>query len=100
MDAQNKVEKNNQAHWRQRAQLAVQIKDFADLISASKLNQFYVPKFFDLCLDDVAQVREEASSIATASMISNLLKSNNLEYIDSFIDQMRMLKESPTFTHR
>jgi hypothetical protein len=61
IDAQNKVEKNNQAQWRQRAQLANQIKDFAGLISAEKLHQFYVPKFFDLCLDDVASVRVEAS---------------------------------------
>ena len=100
IDAQNKVEKNNQAQWRQRAQLANQIKDFADLISAEKLHQFYVPKFFDFCLDDVAQVREEASTIATASIIKNLLKSGNQEYIDSFIDQMRLLKNSQTYTHR
>jgi hypothetical protein len=38
IDAQNKVEKDNQAHWRQRAQLASQIKDFAELISAEKLD--------------------------------------------------------------
>lgn len=54
IEAQNKVEKNNMANWRYRTQLAKQIKEFSYLISAEKLNQFYVPKYFDLCLDDVA----------------------------------------------
>jgi hypothetical protein len=64
------------------------------------LDQFYVPKFFDLCLDDVFQVREEASTQATASIIKNLQKSGDSKYIESFIDQMRLLKESSTYVHR
>ena len=62
VDAQNKVEKINVANWRYRQTLALQIIDFAKLISAFKLDQFYAPKFFELCLDEVAEVREVAAS--------------------------------------
>jgi hypothetical protein len=67
------MEKTNDNNWRQREQFALQLSEFATLISAEKLNKFYLPKFFDLCLDNVAQVREVVSTKATAPILWKLL---------------------------
>ena len=100
IQAQNKVEKANKSQWRQREQFAIQISELCALISADKLNQFYVPKFYDLCLDDVATVRETTATMATASIVKNFLSSNNLFFLDNFINEMTFFQSSRTFTHR
>lgn len=59
-----------------------------------------MPKFYDLCLDDVATVRETTATMATASIIRNFLSSNNLFFLDNFINEMTFFQSSRTFTHR
>lgn len=71
-----------------------------NLISADKLNQFYVPKFYDLCLDDVATVRETTATKATATIVNNFLSSQNLYFLDNFINEMTFFQTSKTYTHR
>ena len=100
VEAQNKVEKANIANWRQREQLGIQIKEFAQLISSEKLDEFYAPKFFELCLDEVAQVREKASLNATASILRNFALSENSQYLQGFIEQMQLFKESNRYNYR
>ena len=78
----------------------MQIRDFCDLISPEKLNQFYVPKFYDLCLDDVAKVREATAGLATVGILKNFITSNNSFFLDNFINEMRFFKNSKTYTHR
>ena len=57
-----------------------------------------MPKFFDLCLDDIALVREETSLVATASILRNLAGSKDgLAYA---IGRMKSLNESPSFVNR
>lgn len=57
-----------------------------------------MPKFFDLCCDDVAQVREQVSTQTTAAIIKNLLKSD--KYLSTFIDRMKEMKNSLYYCHR
>ena len=59
-----------------------------------------MPKFYDLCLDDVAVVRETTATTATASIVRNFVSSNNLYFLDNFINEMNFFKNSKTFTHR
>ena len=57
-----------------------------------------MPKYFDLCLDEVAIVREQAAKQATASIIRNLASSQDeIEYAAS---RMKYFFESPSCTHR
>jgi hypothetical protein len=100
IEAQNKVEKANIANWRQRQQMAGQIKEFAALISPEKLDQFYAPKFFELCLDEVAQVREAASLEATAAILHNFAGCDSEQYLAGFIEQMQLFKESNRYNYR
>jgi hypothetical protein len=92
-----KVERNSNGQWRERQQQAYQIKEFSSLISQEKFNQFYVPKFFELCLDEVAQVREKVAIHSTASILHAFLNSN---YLQEFINQMKEFKESNRYNFR
>lgn len=100
IEAQNKVEKANVGNWRQREQMALHIKEFATLISSEKLDQYYTPKFFELCLDEVAQVREAAGIEATAAILHNFINSQNPMYFTGFIEQMQLFKESNRYNYR
>ena len=97
VDAQMKVEKNNNGQWRERQQQAYQIKEFSSLISQEKFNQFYVPKFFELCLDEVAQVREKVAIHSTASILHAFLGTS---YLQEFINQMKEFKDSNRYNFR
>ena len=92
-----KVEKSNKGQWRERQQQAHQIKEFSSLISQERFNQFYIPKFFELCLDDVAQVREKVAIHATASILKSFLNSS---YLQEFISQMKEFKMSNRYNYR
>ena len=100
VDAQNKVEKTNVANWRYRQQLALQIIDFSKLISSAKLDQYYAPKFFELCLDEVAEVRETTATQTTASILHNFYDCPDKTYLTQFVDQMKQFKESNRYNFR
>lgn len=78
----------------------MQIREFSALISSQKLDQHYAPKFFELCLDEVAQVREAASIEATAGILHNFVSSSNPEHLRSFLEQMELFKESNKYNYR
>jgi len=59
-----------------------------------------VPKYFDLCLDEVASVRGEASVSATAGILKNLVQSNKSDIIANFMEQLKYFKDSPSCQHR
>ena len=69
------------ANWRQRSMLASQIRDFSGLISSEKLDQYYCPKFFELCLDEVYEVRESVSRTATAAILHNLCQEHSEQFL-------------------
>ena len=56
-----------------------------------------MPKFFELCLDDVASVREKVALHSTASILHSFLGS---DYLKEFINQMKEFKESNRYNFR
>ena len=86
IDAHNKVEKANEYEWRIKILIAEHIQKLSSLISTEKLNNFYVPKFFDLCLDDVFEVRETTAKKATAAILKNIAASGKHEVLNHVMD--------------
>ena len=80
--------------------MALQIIDFSKLISSAKLDQYYAPKFFELCLDEVAEVREATATRTTASILHNFFNCADKTYLTQFVDQMRQFKESNRYNFR
>ena len=76
------------------------IRELASLISTEKLNHFYIPKFFDLCLDDVFEVRETAAKKVTAAVLKNVTKSGRQDVLNNVLDQMKFFKDSEVYSHR
>jgi len=72
LEAHEKVERANEFEWRHKVLVGKQISQLAHLISTNKFNTFFVPKFFDLCLDDVFEVRESVAKQATAPILKNI----------------------------
>ena len=51
----------NKQDWRKRVEQAHQIKKMAKVFSCQAVCNFYMPLFFQLCQDQVAEVRLEAA---------------------------------------
>jgi len=73
-------------------------KELASLISPQKFNHFYVPKFLDLCLDDVHEVRETTAKESTAAVLKNIAADADL--LNSLLDQLKYFKDSSVYSHR
>ena len=77
--------------------MAKHIKSFSKLFSAEIINKHYVPIFFDLCLDEVAEVRKTATK--AVKNILRKLKDNN-ELFDSFMKTANTFFLSPKYSDR
>ena len=73
------------------------MKDLCELISPDKVAKFYLPKYYDLCMDEVAEVRWTTAKLATVPLLWNLIDS---VHIDGIIQELRFFKGSNTFVHR
>lgn len=61
---------------------------------------FYLPKFFDLCLDEVQTVRDSTALIATAPILKNFVKSGSQNYSEALVKEMKFFRGSKSFKHR
>ena len=73
------------------------MRDLCELVSSDKVAKFYLPKYYDLCLDDVAEVRQTTAKLATVPLLKNLVDS---EHLAGFIKELKFFRGSNTFLHR
>eukprot|EP00347_Sterkiella_histriomuscorum_P006427 403352815 len=83
--------------WRKRVVQSNQIKKFSKIFSAETVFKFYVPIFFQLCQDQVAEVRKQAAQ-AIRNIALKLRESDEL--FNEFILKVVMFKQSNKFNLR
>lgn len=83
--------------WRKRILQAKQIKQFSKIFSAKTVYKHYVPVFFDLCQDQVSEVRMEGAK-AVRNIILKLHSDPDL--FSEFVAKVLLFKQSNKYNLR
>lgn len=90
--------KENQEHWRNRSQTAEQIGKMANLLSAEIFSKYFETLFFELCEDQVAEVRITATQ--QTLKVLDLFYQQDKDLFDSFVAKMKVFKTHRKFNIR